>query len=247
MMMKKTTTAVLLLVSLCIAAAEVAAQEVIVGFNPPPAATALEWFSHPTTSDTHRDGSHVLTSVFADHQRFSRAYVDSLLVGLEQIALTSDDESLRTRATSKLVGTASDRYGMVPIPGAMQRIRRIYRQTSDPAVRSLIVASLSRVADRTAAVAWLREIARQGPKTEDFPDAAHQAITTLIATGEEGRAVLRELHRNRASLPDPKVRVDLEVLAAEDFPVVDSREQNREFMRERERSRTHRGERTPHR
>lgn len=83
-------------------------------------------------------------------------------------------------------------------------------------LRMRVLGTLSVQAERPAAIAFVRRIAMQEPRHEDFPGAVHEAIATLLAMHDEGRAALRELHA-RGLVRDPEERRGLDHLAQNDF------------------------------
>ena len=58
-----------------------------------------------------------------------------------------------------------------------------YARTSDPELRVVVVATIGGIAERREAVAFLEEVAKQDPASEDFPNAALWAFRTHPGMG----------------------------------------------------------------
>ena len=151
---------------------------------------------------------------------------DSLLDGLERLALTSDSEHVRHSATSNfaVAGTTE-----VPFPkeGIVPRLMRIYQSKNAPLVQLSIRNYLPVQADRPAAAALLRSIAAgpdpfAGQRPDPIGDDRVEALHRLSEMGEEGRAVLQAMHRN-GEARSPWARTVLEQMARRGFPVRDLR------------------------
>lgn len=169
----------------------------------------------------------------------SQAWVNARVDSLVQVALTSAD-----RRSQAVLGIA--KFGEwwmltqrdvtapppeVRYPGIVARLARIYRQTDDYSVRGLIMGFMIHQAERTEAVAFLAEVAKQpadppppappgvGLVWDDtrFPLQYH-AIGTLTYLGPEGRAALERLHAE-GTVREPTARVYLDTLANHGFQV----------------------------
>lgn len=158
---------------------------------------------------------------------------DSLLNGLERMALLSDDQRVRHWAASELAFSGTVGRPEPPLPGVLRRLVRIYRARPDPVVRIAIRRSLPEQAERSAALTLLRGIAAT-PDTlrhvvDHVGDERLEALDRLAEMGEEGRAVLQTMHRNREAR-SPQGQARLEEMARRGFPV-------RDLARERQRRR----------
>jgi hypothetical protein len=168
---------------------------------------------HGPTSGAGRDVAHVLTYP----EDYPAADLAVFQQGLEQLALTSDSRRLRTSSTFSLSQLGS-RAKPHPVAGTMERLERIYQQSTDPEVRSMVVVSLYDVSERPRALAFLERVAKQAPDNQDFPGAASRALGSLVLMGDEGRAVLQRLYRTSA-VRDPDARLELDNLAKRGFRI----------------------------
>lgn len=159
------------------------------------------------------DVAHVLTYP----RDYPAADLKIFLRGLEQLALTGDSSRLRVSATFNLSLPGSLRKPH-PVMGTMARLERIYERSNDPAVRGMVVVAMSDLAERQKALVFLERIARQGPEGADFPAAPSRALGSLVAMGDEGRAVLKRLHET-AAVRDPEAKLELATLSKQDFRV----------------------------
>jgi len=161
-------------------------------------------------SVTYGEADRAISLIMYQTGEYPRPLVDSLLVGLEELALNDPREHVRVLAVSRL---SSPGLRILPKPnsGTVGRLLRIYRRSDNPRVRSVILGFMSAQAERREALAFVRAIAIQ--EREDFPNAVHEAIRTLVlGMGDEGRAVVRELHEQNL-VRDPEERANLAQLA----------------------------------
>jgi HEAT repeat protein len=156
-----------------------------------------------------------LTHVLTYHSDYPTADVQSLLQGLEQLALTATPPRLRAEAAFRLSIPGSHRTSR-PLPGMFARLERVYRASSDPLVRSVVVDAMGDLADRREAVAFLEQVAAQHPPA--FAGAAGRAMASLLTMGDEGRAGLKRLHETGA-VRDPEAKGDLATLAKHGYRV----------------------------
>lgn len=141
---------------------------------------------------------HILTSRDAP-----RARRDSVADGLEHLAMRSNDPELRTRATTILVSAGRGDMDQ-SLPGASARVARILRATDNPDVRRRILLLGFWMADRQPLLPALREVAESPGVSErevmfnhDVDDPS-LAVEALARMGEDGAAILRDLHRRKA-------------------------------------------------
>jgi hypothetical protein len=162
-----------------------------------------------------------LPSAFAPRQ-------DSLMDGLERLALTSDHDAVRREATSLIAFAGQVGRPSPPLRGVFPRLLRIYRSNTAWLVRALIRDQMPEQAERRAAAAFLRSIATEADSNSGVAphgyfaigDPRTEAVARLAEMGEEGRSVLRAMHQNREAR-SPQVRIMLDDMARRGFPVRD--------------------------
>ncbi len=137
-----------------------------------------------------------ISHILLRREQYPAGTVQELLSGLERLALQSTSSRVRADAALQL-GTPGLRTARNAMPGTVTRLLRVYRQSSDPLVRGVVIARLASVAERRDAIEFIRSVALQDPSQQDFPGAAFHAIATLVAMDEDGRMVLRELHEKQ--------------------------------------------------
>lgn len=169
----------------------------------------------------------------------SQARVNARLDSLERLALTSGESDERWRATLSI--SAFGRLWMltqrdvtappaeVRYPGVVRRLAKIYQQSNDRTVRSLIIGDMIRQAERAEAATFLAEVAQEPPPAavpsppgvalvwddSQFPQQ-FDAINTLMYLGREGQAMLRRLH-SMGVVREPTARMRLDELARQSF------------------------------
>ena len=152
---------------------------------------------------------------------------DSLLDGLQHLALTNEDEDVRRRAAGWIAFAGESGRRSPPVAGVFLRLVRIYR-ASDASVRLTVRNRLPLQADRKAAAAFLRSLAAEPDTTTRFGpegyfafgDPRAEALARLAEMGEEGRAVLQAMHRS-GEARSPQARIILDDMARRGFPVRD--------------------------
>jgi hypothetical protein len=156
---------------------------------------------------------------------------DSLLDGLERMALSSDNEHVRHVAAARIAFAGRVDETASPLPGIMARLTRIYHAHADPLVRISVRNSMPEQADRRAAAAFLRTVAAEADPTNDgsgphglfsVGDPRTEALSRLAEMGAEGRAVLQAMHRS-GEARSPQARATLARMAQRGFPVIDAR------------------------
>jgi hypothetical protein len=168
---------------------------------------------HGPVTAVGRDIAQVITHPETYNPKDLTRFVD----GLERLALKGVSEPVRTTAVMNLALLGSGRK-QHPVGGMVDRLQRIYYRTNEPVVRSMVVTALSEVAERPNALALLRKVAVQQPGQADFPGAASRALGTLVAMGDEGRAILRQLYETEA-VKDPEAKLELTNLAKQDYRI----------------------------
>jgi hypothetical protein len=129
---------------------------------------------------------------------------DSVADGLEGLALGSGSPAVRHAAATWL-SLAGEETVRAPAPGTVQRMEAVYRKTDDAVVRSILVGRMDRMAERQAALNFLRRVAVQATDEADFEGAPWHAVSALARMGSPGLAVLRELS-SRGLLRDETAR-----------------------------------------
>lgn len=137
------------------------------------------------------------------------ARVDSLLSGLQQLAVASDSRRVRTVAVTALA-TAGGEDRPAPAAGVVERLMEVYRTADDALIRAEALALVAHQADRAAAVQALRGVATQEPAELRADDAGRCAIWGLASMDAED--TLRELHRSGA-VREAEARRALQVIA----------------------------------
>lgn len=168
------------------------------------AAAVLARFERAYRTDSATtDANGQLRTLLWSGDRSRPAFTDSLLSGLENLALKSEDRDIRVNATTTL---ASAGYQVDhPVPNVFDRVARIYRSTDDWSVRMHIILSSSWMAERSKAIRLLKSVAAQHGTSRDYEDAPWHAVGSLHKMGAEGRVALRDLQR-QGTVRDPKAQ-----------------------------------------
>lgn len=90
----------------------------------------------------------------------------------------------------------------------------MYRESTDPLVRLVLVRSMSDQIDRDQAAAFLETVAARD--SSGYAVESRRAIDALLGLGEEGRTVLKRLY-DREAVRNPEAKAMLAVLAKYDF------------------------------
>ncbi|MBB4637772.1 hypothetical protein [Longimicrobium terrae] len=151
---------------------------------------------------------------------------DSLLNGLQRLALESDDPNVRLDATNYF-GTAGSWRQRISI---VEGLRRIYQSRDSLRLRSMVLDKMPQQADRAAAVGFLRSVAAEPDLNGTDPihglftngDRRTQALARLSEMGEDGAAALRAMHRS-GEAKSPQAKIILNDMARRGFPVRDLR------------------------
>lgn len=133
-------------------------------------------------------------------ERYAPARVDSVLAGLEQIALTADPRFIGSSAAASLARAGSVQNAP---PGVFDRQVRVYVKSNSPIVRLRILNAMFEQRDRVRSLAFLKAVAAQRTDQQDFQDAAVTAVEGLSRMGAAGRAALIDM-RDRNTLRDGK-------------------------------------------
>jgi hypothetical protein len=151
---------------------------------------------------------------------------DSLLEGLELLALTSDNREVREVAAERIAEAGELGRNVPPVPGIWPRLARIYRSNTAWLVRSAILDHSPMLAERGAALAFLRSVAAEEDTTTPsvvegyfgYGDLRIWALDRIAEMGEDGRAVLQAMHRS-GEVRSPQARWTLDAMAQRGFPV----------------------------
>lgn len=162
-----------------------------------------------------RSATRDLGYLLLTHAEHPPQTIGALLAGLERLALTSDHPLVRSGAAQRL-GRPGSEENARPRRGTVARLERVYRQSHHLDVRGVIVITMARQAERRQAVAFLRAIAVKPRDQQDFPGSASAALISLAALGDEGRAVLRELHQHQL-VQDADARFELSEFAKRNY------------------------------
>jgi hypothetical protein len=119
-----------------------------------------------------------------------RQPMGTVLDGLEGLALNGATPTVRARAALSL-SKAGSRQARQPRVGNVAQLERLYGRTSDPGVRAAVIAGLSKAVERPNALAFLEGVATRDGK--DYPGSAIDAMASIAAHEEQGRAVLKRL------------------------------------------------------
>ncbi len=149
--------------------------------------------------------------------RVPPARLDSLLAGLERIAVTSEGRRARVRAVMQL-SRMEDSAGF-------ERMMRVYRDASaHPDVRDMVVSTMHKPKLRRHMDAWVALLAglvTAPAEVEEFPNSRFEAMKFLLALGAPGQEALIRIHRRNLAR-DPEVRATLAEWIRLEFRVPES-------------------------
>jgi len=133
-------------------------------------------------------------------ENYPRARVDSVIDGLERLALSADPQFVGSSAAAALTiaGAAES-----ALPGIFGRVLSVYRRSSSAVVRGMILQCMYYENDRGRAIAFLKSVAAQDPANRDFDGAPFMAAMALREMAEDGRVALTDL-RDKNLLRDPR-------------------------------------------
>jgi hypothetical protein len=216
-------------VVLCFGATQVHTQLDLPG-RTEPADSILARFEHDVRTHAVPALGPSLVSQALRDARAPLARRDSVLDGLESMALTSESRETR-QAAALYLAVAGESERTPPMAGIVERLLRIYRGNPTWLVRSTVMDQLPRQHERHAAAAFLRTVAaerdtstRVSPVHGHFTqgDLRTAALARLAEMGDDGRAVLQAMHRN-GEARSPQARIVLDDMARRGFPVIDVR------------------------
>ncbi|HEX6751169.1 MAG TPA: hypothetical protein VF092_28015 [Longimicrobium sp.] len=183
----------------------------------PPAERMLRTFEEDTRAGRTMgpDGEAAVQYALTHMPQVEPAKLDSILAGLERIALTSDARLSRVRAVMQL---GRDSTGF-------ERMLRIYRASAaHPEVRDMVLSTIDTPKEPQqlqALITLLRGIVVAPAGQEDFEGASVEAMRQLYALKAPGIAALRDLHAKNLAR-NPEVRALLASWARQDFKLQES-------------------------
>lgn len=152
--------------------------------------------------ESAKSGSASLSWMLRHPEKYSRATLDSVVDGLERLALESKSDLVSSSAAAALASAGStDR----PLPGSLQRTLAVYKRSGSGLVRRVVLGLMYNQHDRAGAIVFLKSVASQDPARPDFADAPLEAVSTLSYMGLQGRIALSEL-RSQGVLRDPAAK-----------------------------------------
>ena len=189
--------------------------------DPPAAATILSEFEResldPDYESEEGHGRRALVWARRNLAQLDPPTVDSLMNGLEDLALSGQNEDLRVAATRMLARFGSTVTYQDVHPGTSSRLARIYRASTDPAVRLHVVAVAHDASEPEPLIPLLTAVATAPAEDGDFPRSAWYAVRALsLLDGAAGVDVLREAHAG-GKVIDPEAARLLEWLAGQGY------------------------------
>ncbi len=139
--------------------------------------------------------------------------VNARLDSLEQVARGTTNRAtlfsavMRITASGLVWAYAGEAAPIVVYPGIVARLRRVYPSV-DPYSRGAIVQGLSAQAERSEALAWLRELATSSDMADEF-SIAEVAVEALARMGPMGEEELRRMHLLKAEYPEIQKMLDV--------------------------------------
>jgi len=141
-------------------------------------------------------------AILQQRKKYPPAKIDSLVGGLERLAITAATPIARMSAAGALANAGA---GEDPLPGAFDRIVAVYRRSGEDLVRRIILSNMSIQHDKERAIAFLKVVAGEPPDSQDFTSASLSAVSKLGSMGDPGLAALAQL-RESGALRDGKAR-----------------------------------------
>lgn len=145
-----------------------------------------------------RTGRSGVPDVVRHPESYPRTTVDSVIAGLEMLAVSAEPELVRSEAAVALASAGSDDH---PIPGVFEKKVQLYQRSNSNLVRGMIIAYIDSGQERTRAIDFLKATATS-PAPPRFDAAPFLAAQHLSFMGAEGRAILTELYAS-GRLKDP--------------------------------------------
>ena len=178
----------------------------------PPSEVLAAYVREGQTPNGESNASHEFAQALTYPGNYPAADLEALMRGLEELAVTGPPR-LRADAAIRLSMPGSRRV-VRPISGVFARLERVYRRSTDPLTRRVLITVMAESTERQNAAKFLERIAKQEPA--HFLEAQYKAIQSLCRLGEEGRAVLKRLHETQV-VREPKAKQTLAILAKDGF------------------------------
>jgi hypothetical protein len=179
-----------------------------------PSELLADYVREHETSNAPSGASRELIHALTYPGDYPAADLESLMRGLEELAVTGSTPRLRAQAAFSLALPGS-KHAVHAVPGTFVRLERVYRRSTDPVTRSLLIDVMGDLTEQREAAAFLERLAKQ--ERADFAEAQYKAIQSLRRLDEEGRAVLKKLH-DTGAVTEAKAKLTLAALAKEGFP-----------------------------
>jgi hypothetical protein len=144
-------------------------------------------------------GNAAVPDVVRHPENYPRTTVDSVIDGLENLAMRAEPEFARRDAIIALTLAGSDKH---PIPGIFERVMRVYQRSDSHLVRVMVIGYIADGQDRARAIEFLKSTATTPPPPR-FDVAPILAAQQLSHMAGEGRAILSELYA-KGAIQDPR-------------------------------------------
>lgn len=134
--------------------------------------------------------------LISSRDRFDASIYEEVRDGLERLALSSDDRTVRISAVHWLArpGHKLDPADPTAEAGIVNRLSALYSQANQVDVRRSIIALMEYQAEKAEAIGFLTFVAESSESSGGHFPAPYLAATTLAKMGPEGQAVLQDLH-----------------------------------------------------
>lgn len=148
--------------------------------------SAQAWLTH--FEQLARKGVGADADIVRHPSLYPRTRVDSVVDGLERIALGSGSDLVKGEAVAALSMAGSDDSS---IPGIFERTTKIFMRSDSHQVRGMIIGYMPNQRERAKALTFLRSVAMSDPEqTDDLP---FLAVDVLSGMGTAGRATIADL------------------------------------------------------
>jgi hypothetical protein len=130
-------------------------------------------------------------SAYLRPSRYDQSTIEAVLNGLERLAMTTSNGSVRIGATSSIAAAGQEPTSVFVVPW----LARLFRDAPTPDVKVTALNGLRWLTDRQAAAEALGEIAAEIPAARPVYGRSYPAMAVdhLRFMGPEGRAVLQRL------------------------------------------------------
>jgi hypothetical protein len=148
-----------------------------------------------------------LVSLFTHLDSASSAQVDSVLTGLQQLAISTTNEATGV-AMVTLLASASSRDKSHALPSIPDRLGEIYAGAATRGARWTALHRLPFQWDQVTASSILAEVAESSAAAQGYAGSARDAVVLLLELGSVGQTALVRLCR-RGLVRDPEARREL--------------------------------------